>query len=57
MPKTEKKEKLSGEKLCKLAKEGDIKSLGALARDAKYICGNCGRASSSKKSVCKPVKI
>lgn len=51
------KDKLSDKKLCKLAGKGDIDALAALAKDAKFICGKCGRVSSRKKSICKPVKM
>ncbi len=51
------KDKLSDKKLCKLAGKDDIDALAALARDAKFICGKCGRVSSQKKSICKPVKL
>lgn len=49
--------KLSDKKLCKLAKNDDIDALAALARGAKYICRKCGRVSSQKGNVCKPVEL
>ena len=49
--------KLSDKKLCKLADKGKIDALAALAADAEYICSKCGRVSSQKKNVCKPVKM
>lgn len=54
MPKSD---KLSGKKLCRLAKDDDMDALAALARDARYICRKCGRVSSQKKNVCKPVEL
>ncbi len=51
------KDKLGDKKLCKLADKGKIDDLAALAQGAKYICGKCGRVSSQKKNVCKPVKL
>ena len=51
------KGKLSDKKLCKLAGKGDIDALAALAKDGKFICGKCGRVSSRKKTICKPVKL
>ena len=51
------KDKLSNKKLCKLADKGKIDDLAALAKDAKFICEKCGRVSSQKKSICKPVKM
>ena len=52
-----KSDKLSGKKLCKLADKGDMDALIALAKDARYICKKCGRVSSQKRNVCKPVEL
>lgn len=56
-PKPPKKAKLPKGPLCKLAKKGAMDDLAALAKDAKYLCKKCGRASSVKKTCCKAMKI
>ena len=43
--------------LCKVSKQNDLDNLKAIARDAQYICGKCGRSAHSAKNLCKPVDL
>ena len=41
--------------MCMLvAKRTPVEDLKVLAKDAKYICKNCGRAAAEAKNICAP---
>ncbi len=49
-----------GEKMCALAccpHDLPLKKIGALAKDAKYICKSCGRVAADKRNLCQPQAI
>jgi len=43
--------------LCHIIGLRNMKTAGALAKDAQYICGICGRAAKSAINLCEPAKI
>jgi len=45
------------EHLCRIAKRGDIEALRPLVAGAAFICGKCGRAAASARSLCRPIAL
>lgn len=43
--------------LCSLVEQRKMKTVARLAKDAKYVCLVCGRASKSEKNLCWPVEF
>jgi hypothetical protein len=43
--------------LCHLSGLRNMKTVGALAKDAQFLCVVCGRAAKDQGSLCEPVKI
>lgn len=43
--------------LCELVAKRRMAEVAKVARDARYMCHICGRASSKPESVCEPVEI
>ncbi len=43
--------------LCHIVGLRNMKTVGRLAKDAKYICIICGRAAKNKKNLCEPSDI
>ena len=49
--------KKKAKRLCKLVSKGKIDEVAKLAKDAKYICKNCGRSAADSANLCKPTKL
>ena len=43
--------------LCHITSLRNMKTVGELAKDAKYVCIVCGRAAKSHLNLCEPGKI
>lgn len=43
--------------LCKMVELRNMKSVGDLAKGARYMCFLCGRAARNKSNLCEPVDI
>ena len=43
--------------MCRLIIKKDFDRLKKIAKDAKYICLNCGRAASQKENLCNPSSL
>ncbi len=43
--------------LCHIASLRNMKTVGALAKDAQYVCAICGRAAKHAVNLCEPAKI
>jgi hypothetical protein len=43
--------------LCHIVSLRNMKTAGALAKDAQYLCVVCGRAARSSQNLCEPGKI
>jgi hypothetical protein len=43
--------------LCHISSLRNMKTVGQLAKDAKYICVVCGRAAKEPVNLCEPAKI
>jgi hypothetical protein len=43
--------------LCKMVELRNMKTVGKLAKDARYICFLCGRAAKNKSNLCEPVEL
>ena len=43
--------------LCKMVELRNMKSVGKLAKNARYICFLCGRAAKNKSHLCEPVEL
>lgn len=43
--------------LCHITSLRNMKTVGQLAKDAKYVCIVCGRAAKSHLNLCEPGKI
>lgn len=43
--------------LCKMVELRNMKTVGKLAKGARYMCFLCGRAAKSKSNLCEPVEI
>jgi hypothetical protein len=43
--------------LCEVSKKGINDDYIKLIKGAKFVCGNCGRASVSDKNICNPKPI
>lgn len=46
-----------GRHLCKMVELRNMKTVGKLAKEARYICFLCGRAAKNKSNLCEPVEI
>ena len=46
-----------GNHMCELMKAKKIDEVKAFAKNAQYICLNCGRAATKAENLCKPEKI
>jgi len=44
-------------KLCRPAKKEKFDEIGRPARNARFVCGKCGRAAEQKENLCKPREI
>ena len=43
--------------LCHITSLRNMKTVGALAKDAQYLCVICGRAAKQATNLCEPAKI
>jgi len=43
--------------LCHISSLRNMKTVGELAKDAKYVCVVCGRAAKEAVNLCEPAKI
>ncbi len=43
--------------LCHITGLRNMRTVGALAKDAQYICAICGRAAKNAVNLCEPAKI
>jgi hypothetical protein len=43
--------------LCHISSLRNMKTVGELAKDAKYVCIVCGRAAKEPVNLCEPAKI
>jgi hypothetical protein len=43
--------------LCHISSLRNMKTVGALAKDAQYVCIICGRAAKQPVNLCEPAKI
>lgn len=43
--------------LCHISSLRNMKTVGALAKDAQYVCVICGRAAKHAVNLCEPAKI
>ena len=43
--------------MCELVAKRQMDQVASLAKDAKYVCHICGRASSKAANLCEPVEI
>jgi len=45
--------------LCKMVvgDQADIETIKPLVRNAKYICGTCGRAAAKAENLCNPIPL
>jgi hypothetical protein len=43
--------------LCHITGLRNMRTVGALAKDAQYVCAICGRAAKHAVNLCEPVKI
>lgn len=43
--------------LCHITGLRNMKTVGALAKDAQFLCVVCGRAAKNQGNLCEPVKI
>jgi hypothetical protein len=43
--------------LCHITSLRNMKTVGMLAKDAQYLCVNCGRAAKDQKNLCEPAKL
>jgi hypothetical protein len=43
--------------LCHITSLRNMKTVGALAKDAQYLCVICGRAAKHHQNLCEPAKI
>ena len=43
--------------LCHITSLRNMKTVGLLAKDAQYLCVNCGRAAKESVNLCEPAKL
>jgi len=43
--------------LCHITNLRNMKTVGLLAKDARFVCFACGRAAKDQANLCEPVKI
>ncbi|MHA2142100.1 MAG: hypothetical protein ACXADC_12085 [Candidatus Thorarchaeota archaeon] len=43
--------------MCDLAEEKDIEEMRVRAKDAHWICSECGRSAHKKEHLCEPIEI
>jgi hypothetical protein len=43
--------------LCHITSLRNMKTVGMLAKDAQFLCVNCGRAAKDQKNLCEPAKL